>query len=290
MNHSLTDDLISAAPNRRRFLKTLGAATAAVGAISIATAPAAQAQSTTEIDVLNFALNLEYLEAEFYTYAVTGKSITSFGIQIHGHANGVNPPAGGVVKGGSKVSFTSDDHLIADLAAEIGVDERAHVALIRGALGKLAVARPNINLNALGFGFGSQNDFLKAARMLEDIGVTAYSGAAGLLTTPGIITTAGRLLAAEAEHVGAIRTQVARLKIATSAMDGADLVPPPSGKAGQLLSIDNRNGLPATRTAGQVLFLAFGGNANVKQGGFFPTGLNGAITTSTSGASASNLA
>jgi hypothetical protein len=111
-----------------------------------------------------------------------------------------------------------------------------------------------------------------------------------LLKTPGIITTAGRLLAAEAEHVGAIRTQVAQLKIATSAMDGADLVPPPSGKAGQLLSIDNRNGLPATRTAGQVLFLAFGGNANVKQGGFFPTGLNGAITTSTSGASASNLA
>src|ERR1700744_2271108 len=261
MNNSLMDDLVDAAPNRRRFLKTLGAATAAVGAISLVATPAAEAQTPTEIDVLNFALNLEYLEAEFYTYAVTGKSITSFGIEVNGHARGENPPAGGATTGGSKVSFSKDEHLLEDLAAEIGVDERAHVALIRGALGKLAVARPNINLNALGFGFSNQSDFLKASRMLEDIGVTAYSGAAGLLTTPGIITTAGRLLAAEAEHVGAIRTQVARLRIATSAMDGADFTPP-SGKAGQLLSINKSNGLPATRTAGQVLFLAFGGKAN----------------------------
>jgi hypothetical protein len=290
MNNSLMDDLVDAAPNRRRFLKTLGAATAAVGAISLVATPAAEAQTPTEIDVLNFALNLEYLEAEFYTYAVTGKSITSFGIEVNGHASGENPPAGGATTGGNKVSFSKDEHLIEDLAAEIGVDERAHVVLIRGALGKLAVARPNINLNALGFGFGNQSDFLKASRMLEDIGVTAYSGAAGLLTTPGIITTAGRLLAAEAEHVGAIRMQVARLKIATSAMDGADFTPPPSGKAGQLLSINKSNGLPATRTAAQVLFLAFGGKANAKQGGFFPTGLNGSITTSSDGATEKNLA
>jgi hypothetical protein len=286
----LTDDIVSAAPNRRRFLRTLGAATAAVGAISLLNTPPAEAQSTTEIDVLNFALNLEYLEAEFYTYAVTGESITSFGIGVDGHASGQNPAAGGATTGGSKVSFSTKDNLIEDLAAEIGVDERAHVALIRSALGKLAVARPNINLNALGFGFGSENDFLKASRMLEDIGVSAYSGAAGLLTTPGIITTAGRLLAAEAEHVGAIRTQVARLRIATSAMDGADFTPPPSGKAGQLLSINKSNGLPATRTAGQVLFLAFGGKANAKQGGFFPTGLNGSITTSSDVATDKNLA
>jgi hypothetical protein len=119
--------------------------------------------------------------------------------------------------------------------------------------------------------------------------VTAYSGAAGLLKTPGIITTAARLLAAEAEHVGSVRTQVARLKIPTSAVDGAYLIPPPSGKD-QYLSINLSNGLPATRTAGQVLFLAFGMKAGVTQGGFFPTGLNGAITSSTEQATESNLA
>ena len=92
---------------------------------------------------------------------------------------------------------------------------------------------PNIDLGALGFGFGSQNDFLRAARILEDIGVTAYSGAAGLLKTPDIITTAACLLGAEAEHAATIRTQIARLKIPTTALDGVDLVPPPSGEARQ---------------------------------------------------------
>src|SRR6476646_5121593 len=58
-----------------------------------------------EEDVLNFALNLEYLEAEFYTYATTGKSITSFGVGIKGRAAGANPADGGNTVGGRKVAF-----------------------------------------------------------------------------------------------------------------------------------------------------------------------------------------
>jgi hypothetical protein len=128
------------------------------------------------------------------------------------------------------------------------------------------------------------NDFLRAARILEDIGVTAYSGAAGFLKTPEIITAAACLLGAEAEHAATIRTQIARLKIPTTALDGVDLIPPPSGQAKQVLSINVSDGLIATRTAGQVLYLAFGGKAGVKQGGFFPNGLNGTITASTEAA------
>jgi hypothetical protein len=289
MTANITNDLISASPNRRRFLKTIGVATAAVGAFTLAGSTPAQAQTATELDILNFALNLEYLEAEFYTYAVTGKSITSLGLGIDGLANGSNPAAGGTTVGGSLVNFSDDEIFSHEIAAEIGADERAHVSLLRSALGNAAVAKPNLNLNALGFGFRNQTEFLTAARILEDIGVTAYSGAAGSLKTPGIITTAARLLAAEAEHVGSVRTQVSRLKIPTSAVDGADLIPPPSGK-GQYLSINLSNGLPATRTAGQVLFLAFGMKAGVKQGGFFPNGLNGTITSSTEPATDANLA
>src|SRR5215471_9015422 len=237
-----------------------------------------------EVDILNFALNLEYLEAEFYTYATTGKSITSFGIGTKGSASGSNPENGGTTKGGAKVTFSKDESILHDIATQIGADERAHVVLLRGALGSSAVAMPNIDLGALGFGFGNLNDFLRAARILEDIGVTAYSGAAGLLKTPDIITTAACLLGAEAEHAAAIRTQIARLKIRTTALDGADLLPPPSGKARQILSIKESDGLIATRSAGQVLYLAFGGKAGVKQGGFFPNGLNGNITASTEAA------
>lgn len=243
-----------------------------------------------EVDILNFALNLEYLEAEFYTYATTGKSITSFGIGIKGRADGANPTTGGTTAGARKVKFSEDEALIHDIAAQIGADERAHVVLLRGALGSSAVAMPNIDLGALGFGFGNLNDFLRAARILEDIGVTAYSGAAGLLKTPDIITTAACLLGAEAEHAATIRTQIARLKIPTTALDGADLVPPPSGEARQVLSIKVSDGLIATRTSGQVLHLAFGGKAGVKQGGFFPTGLNGTITSSTERAAPSMVA
>jgi hypothetical protein len=233
-----------------------------------------------EQDVLNFALNLEYLEAEFYTYAVTGKSITSFGIGIKGRANGANPTDGGTTVGGKKVTFSDNDLFTHDMATQIGADERAHVVLLRGALGSDAVAMPNIDLGALGFGFDNQNDFLRAARILEDIGVTAYAGAAGLLKTPGIITTAACLLAAEAEHAAGIRTQIARLKIPTTAVDDVDLIPPPSGSARQIFSIKDSDGLVATRTAEQVLYLAFGMKAGVKQGGFFPTGLNGTIISS----------
>jgi len=243
-----------------------------------------------EVDILNFALNLEYLEAEFYTYATTGKSITSFGIATKGRANGDNPTRGGTTVGGGKVTFSKDEALIHDIATQIGADERAHVVLLRGALGSSAVAMPNIDLGALGFGFGNLNDFLRAARILEDIGVTAYSGAAGLLKTPDIITTAACLLGAEAEHAATIRSQIARLKISTSALDGVDLVPPPSGEARQVLSIKVSDGLVATRTAGQVLHLAFGGKADMKQGGFFPTGLNGEINSSTEQAPAPMIA
>src|SRR5882757_7991778 len=92
-----------------------------------------------EQDVLNFALNLEYLEAEFYTYATTGKSITSFGIGIKGLATGANPTEGSATVGGKQVSFPDNELFIRDLATQIGSDERAHVVLLRGALGSSAV-------------------------------------------------------------------------------------------------------------------------------------------------------
>jgi hypothetical protein len=286
MPKNLFDDLASASPNRERFIKKMDAASATMGGGS----PTGATEAITETDILNFALNLEYLEAEFYTYAVEGKSITSFGIGIDGKATGENPASGGETAGGAKVNFDNNEIFSRDIAAEIGSDERAHVILLRSALGTAAVAKPNINLNALGIGFGSQVDFLTVARILEDIGVTAYTGAAGMLKTPGVITTAARLLAAEAEHAGSIHTQVAKLKIPSSAVDGADLIPPPSGKGTQYLSINLSNGLAATRTAGQVLYLAFGMQPNSRQGGFFPTGLNGKITMSDGPATESNLA
>jgi hypothetical protein len=291
MPKNLIDEVVSASPNRRSFLKTIGAATAGVTALSMAGLRSAQGQTTTEVEVLKFALNLEYLESEFYTYALFGQGIELFGIGVTGEANGSNPTGGMVTSGGKKVSFNNPNEVLTyEIVEQIGRDERAHVTLLRSALGRQVIAKPNLNLNALGFGFDSQADFLRLSRIFEDIGVSAYGGAAGLLTTPAIITTAARILAAEAEHVSSIRTQLSVLNISTSALDGADLIGPPAGGQTQVLSINPSNGLPATRTPGEVLFLAFGGKANATSGGFFPSGVNGSITTSSGPATAANLA
>ena len=281
MANSIIPEVIAAATNRRSFMKKIGVATAAVGALSAGGALPAEAQTSTEIEILNFALNLEYLESEFYTYALTGSSIEALGIGVDGEANGVNPPSGGYTQGGALVDFTNNSVFTKPIAQQIARDERAHVVLLRSVLGSAKIAKPNINLNALGFGFGSMAEFLKLARIFEDIGVSAYAGAASSLKTPVVLNYAARILATEAEHVASIRTQIAILGISTlPRLDAIDIVPPPTGRIDQFLSI-SANGLPNTRTPGEVLYLAFGDKNNATAGGFFPTGVNGAITTST---------
>jgi hypothetical protein len=291
MPKNLIDEVVSASPNRRSFLKTIGAATAGVTALSMAGLTPAQGQTTTEVEVLKFALNLEYLESEFYTYALFGEGIELFNIGVTGETTGSNPTSGMVCTGGKKVNFTNPNQVLTyEIVEQIGRDERAHVTLLRSALGSQVIAKPAINLNALGFGFDNQADFLRLSRIFEDIGVSAYGGAAGLLTTPAIITTAARILAAEAEHVASIRTQLSILNISTAALDAADLIGPPVGGKTQVLSLNPSNGLPATRTYGEVLYLAFGGKENATSGGFFPSGLNGSLLTSSGPATAANLA
>ena len=155
------------------------------------------------------------------------------------------------------------------MALEIAADERAHVALLQSALGGSAISEPSIDLNALGFGFGSQDDFLKLSRIFEDIGVSAYAGAAPLLSS-AVIGTAARILAAEAEHVANVRLQIARLNIATAPpLDSVDILPPPSNP-NQYFSL-NSQALCSIRTPGQVLYLAYGSKANVSSGGSSPT-------------------
>jgi hypothetical protein len=256
------------ARSRRGFMQKLGLAGAALGVGS----QLSRGQSTagpTDVDILNFALNLEYLEAEFYTAATAGKTIDTFGYTVTGSGT-----AGGVT-GGATVPFTASDSTAYNIALELAHDEQTHVALLQGAitsLGGTPIARPAINLNALGFGFASVKDFLKLARIFEDIGVTAYGGAAPLITNKTILGYAARILATEAEHVGAIRVLVNQYNIPTAALDGADIIPPPSGS--QFFSL-NSMAITEVRTPGQVLFLAFGGKAAATSGGFFPGGVNG---------------
>ena len=135
------------------FTAALGAA--AVGAGAFAFASPSEAQSVTDADVLNFALNLEYLEANFYLYALNGTGVPT------NMTTGVGTP--GTVTPGQKVTFT--DPLVAQYAKEIAADEINHVTFLRAALGSAAVAQPSIDV-----GFGATNAFSVAAQAAGVVG------------------------------------------------------------------------------------------------------------------------
>ena len=213
----------------------------------------------TDIAVLQFALNLEYLEAEFYSYATSGQGISAFGIQT----NGIGTP--GATVGGGATTFT--DARIKAIANEIAIDERSHVTLERGALGAAVVAKPALNLAALG-SFSTQAEFLAIARAFEDTGVSAYAGAAALLS-PTVIKVAASVLGTEAYHAGLLRLEVAENSVSSKPTDSMDVPPPPYGT--QYVCADN-NGLALQRTPRQVLNIVYAGGT--AKGGFFPNGGN----------------
>ncbi|RYY09738.1 MAG: ferritin-like domain-containing protein, partial [Alphaproteobacteria bacterium] len=124
---------------RREFFKTaLGAAAmTAAGATALSFSSSASAQTITDADVLNFALNLEYLEAQFYSYAAYGTGLDNSLLSGTGTQ--------GAVRGGRQVNFT--DPIVRQYAREIAQDEIAHVKFLRTALGTAAVAQPVIDVS-----------------------------------------------------------------------------------------------------------------------------------------------
>jgi hypothetical protein len=272
-----TDDLdgiVGKWIDRRGFAKT--AFTAGLGAVAAGTLgrTTAQAQGTlTDADILNFALNLEYLEAEFYTVVTSGRTIDQFGVGI----TGVGTP--GPTTGAGQLDFSGDPGL-AQTALELAYDERAHVTLLRGALGAAAVAKPAINFSAAAV--TSIRRFLQVARVLEDVGVSAYGGAAPLINNRATLGVAVRIGLAEAIHTGAIRLQVAQRGIPDiGPVDGMDIVVSTSPRIGaRLISVDAQ-GLTPIRTPGQVLSIVYGPGApaGTTRGLLFPNGVNGVINT-----------
>ena len=275
---------------RRRGLlagAALGAAAAAPGMVASVPA-AAQANVPADPDILNFALNLEYLEAEFYLRAVTGQGLPA-------EATG-GTGAQGTVTGGRRVPFRH--RRAREFAEEIARDELDHVLFLRRALGGAAVAEPAIDLansfnlaaQAAGLGeafdpFADERSFLLGAFVFEDVGVTAYAGAAAFIQSKAYLTAAASILAVEAYHAGEIRTRVLSQGLAQEAALVSKLRAAASGADDdQGVLLDDRvnvvptdaNGLAFTRTPQQVLNIVYLGGAAANNG-FFPNGLNGAI-------------
>ena len=258
--------LVSNPLHRRDFAKKM--ATGALAIAGVAALPGSVellAQSITDVDILNFALNLEYLEGEFYSVATTGQRLADAGVGITGKGRA------GATTGGAKVSL---DDFTGFAAMQITIDEQAHVNLLRGALKGDAVAKPEINLEALGVGFRNQAEFLTVAAIFEDVGVSAYGGAAPLIDSSQILSAAARIALTEAQHAGVLRSLVSRAALAIPQVD-PKAIPTIGNPDGRLFFVDG-NGLSVVRTPSEVLKIVYGGGTS--SGGFFPAGVNGTIS------------
>ena len=171
-----------------------------VGLLAFA-APAVNARSLkqdssaiTDADILNFALNLECLEAQFYSCAVYGQPLSA---ELTG--NGPAPI------GCQMANFSNED--IHSIAMDVANNEIAHVNYLRAALGNYSVQCPLVNIGSafsdaanavlnttLSPPFSPYvNDlfFLHGAFIFEDVGVTAYKGALASIQSADIISAAG---------------------------------------------------------------------------------------------------
>jgi rubrerythrin len=127
---------------------------------------------SSDVDILNFALTLEYLESAFYEEAKT------------------------------RAKASGDLKSLVNLLAK---DEQQHVEALAGTVKKLGgkpVAKPKFD-----FPYNGTAGFLKLAQTFEDTGVSAYNGAAPMIKSKEVLTAAGSIVQVEARHAAAIRLQ-----------------------------------------------------------------------------------
>ena len=128
-----------------------------------------QGTSKQDIEILNYALTLEYLEAAFYAEANEKGNLT------------------GIARTFSQV---------------VGQHEAEHVTTLQSVLGAKATKRPSFDFKGT---TNSEKTFLKTARTLEDTGVAAYQGQATRIKSTDVLASAGAILAVEARHAAWVR-------------------------------------------------------------------------------------
>lgn len=280
---------------RRSALKTIGAlgVAATVPGCATVAATAANALGITDPDIFNFALNLESLETEYYLRGTSGR----------GMPDADAGPSPGTVTGGRMVPWQNAD--LREFMEEVAANELAHVRFYRRVLGNAAVSRPTIDITAgfagaakaAGLGdnfdpFASEMNFFLGGMLMEDVGVTAYRGAAPLIANKDFLSSAAGILAVEAYHMGMARSTLYRmgtaarnaanaLSDARDRVDGAGDVDQGivlNGKANIVPS--DPDGIAFARTPQQVLRIVYlADRSGVSGGGIFPNGMNGTIRT-----------
>ena len=197
----LTDDPQS----RKRFLRMVGGAGAA-GALSLLVAAcggddeeesggggsatttdtAQQKAGSGDLEIANYALTLEYLEADFYAKVIESGEVT--------------------------------DKKIAELAKSIGENEQAHVDALKSLVEKMGgtpAEKPTTNFEDVIA--GGPEKILSTAATVENLGAAAYLGQAGNIKSMEVLAAALSIHSVEARHAAALNTLVGK----TIVPDGA---------------------------------------------------------------------
>lgn len=271
--------------------------------------PAADARqlkqaAITDADILNFALNLECLEGQFYHCAVYGTPLPA---SVTG--NGPAPI------GCQAANFTNAD--IYSLAMDVANNEMAHVAYLMTALGNASVQCPLVNIGSAFAAAANAalnttlsppftpytNDlfFLHGAFIFEDVGVTAYKGALTSFMNSDYMLAAAGIMAVEAYHAGYIRTALIQngavvtpygvnvttivnaIAMARETLDGSAAAGMPDDEGiynattgDYILTPVDSNAIAFSRTTTEVLDIVYLGSSTMP-GGFYPNGMNGNI-------------
>ncbi len=274
--------------NRRKFLGGLSGATALAVSAGFIGAPKLSAQTAVTpaiSDVLNFALNLEYLEANLYSIVTTGSPIAA---SLQGSTPGTIA--------GSPGKLTLDATTMA-LFQALAADEINHINDLRSAissLGATPISMPNLNYAAKG-AVTTQAQLLATTRQFTALGNSAYAGAAQyLVSNPAVLTVASQILGAEGQHLGAVNyqciTQGVTASFSTNTMaflDAYDQPPSPTQYFTVFVTGNPTNSpvaLAPARTTTQDLAVVYGQTTastttppTPVPGGFFPNGVNGTI-------------
>ncbi|KAI7725494.1 hypothetical protein M8C21_010221 [Ambrosia artemisiifolia] len=260
-----------------------------------------------DMDLLEFPLNLEYLEAEFFLYGSMGRGLD----HIQPNLTGGGPPPVGV-------RTANLSPLVRDIIAQFGYQEIGHIRAIKSTVP--GFARPLMNLSAASFAnvinnafgrplhppfdpYANDINYLIASYVIPYVGLTGYVGATPLLQTPTAKRLVGGLLGIESGQDAVLRTLLyqrakerlipygvtvaeitnriseLRNKLGDAGLKDEGLINIDVGGeiTGNILAANDTYWLSYGRTPEEVLRIVYQTGKEQHPGGFFPCGANGTI-------------
>ncbi|OWM63516.1 desiccation-related protein PCC13-62-like [Punica granatum] len=271
-----------------------------------------QAIEASDADRVKFAMNLEFLEAEFFLYGALGRGLDSIVPYL---AQGGPPPVGA-----QKANL---DPLIQQIIEEFGYQEVGHLRAIYTKVG--GIQRPLLNLSAQNFAqvmdeavgrklqppfdpYANSINYLLASYLIPYVGLVGYVGTIPYLSDFNSKSLVASLLGVESGQDAVLRTllyeranqvvapynmTVAEFTNKTSALrnklamcgikDEGIIVPSSLGAENRttsnILSADSYS-VSYSRTPQEIARIVYGTGNEAKPGGFYPRGANGRIARS----------